>query len=115
MRHFAVRKVNSTNSNDCTMLNNYMKIGWRNLVKQKMYSLIKVGGLAVSIASCLLIALFINQELSYDLHYPNGDLIYRVVELYRDNGKVDNGVSFPAPMASVIKEEYPEVVKVGTF
>jgi putative ABC transport system permease protein len=98
------------------MLENYIKIGWRNLVKQKMYALIKIGGFAIGIASCLLIALFIRQELSYDLHYPDGDRIYRVVEHYHaDNGEVHKGVSFPAPMGNVLKEDFPEVEKVGRF
>lgn len=115
MRPFAVRQSKSPNLNHYAMLENYLKIGWRNLTKQKMYSLIKVGGFSMGIASCLLIALFIRQELSYDRSYPDGDRIYRVVEQYNDNGEVHKGVSFPAPMANVLKEEYPEVEKVGRF
>ena len=95
------------------MLNNYLKTGWRNFVRHKMYSLIKVGGLALGIAACLLIALFIQRELSYDLHYPDGDRIYRLVEFFMDDVDSHNGVSFPAPMASVLKEEFPEVENVS--
>jgi putative ABC transport system permease protein len=58
-----------THLNTYGMLKNYLKISWRNLVKQKMYSSIKIGGFAVGVAACLLIALFIKEELSYDQHY----------------------------------------------
>src|SRR3954470_18686980 len=46
------------------MYKSYLKISWRNLVKQKMYSIVKIGGFAIGVAACLLIALFIKDELS---------------------------------------------------
>jgi len=95
------------------MFKNYFKIALRNLTKQKMYSVIKIAGLALGIAACLLIALFIRDELSYDLHYKNGDRIYRVLLRYNDNGSILEGSSFPAPFASTIKNEFPVIEKVG--
>ena len=95
------------------MFQNYFKIGWRNLAKQKMYSAVKIGGFALGIAACLLIALFINDELSYDKHIPDAERIYRVVEAYNDNGKIERGVWFEAPFAKAIKDDYPEIEKVG--
>ena len=68
IRPFAIKKSKPHYSNNTAMLQNYFKIGWRNLSKQKMYSSIKIGGFALGIAACLLIALFIRDELSYDLH-----------------------------------------------
>ena len=68
------------------MIKNYFKIAIRQLRKQKMYSAIKIGGFALSIAACLLIALFIRDELSYDKFYPDGDRIYRIVGEFNDNG-----------------------------
>ena len=56
-----------------------------------MYSAIKIGGFAFGIAACLLIALFIRNELSYDTSYPNADRIYRIVGEFNDNGVVDKG------------------------
>ena len=51
------------------MFNNNLKIAWRHLIKQKMYSAIKIGGFALGIAACLLITLFVQDELKYDQHY----------------------------------------------
>ena len=95
------------------MLKNYFIIAWRNLSKQKMYSVIKIVGLALGIAACLLIALFIRDELSYDLHYKNGDRIYRVVLQYNGSGRIQGMSSFPAPFAEAIEKEFPEIEKVG--
>jgi putative ABC transport system permease protein len=92
------------------MLRNYFKITWRNLTKQKMYSSIKIGGFALGIAACMLIALFIRDELSYDRQYPNGDRIYRVVGLLKGADLKD--VDFPAPFASALKEDYPDIEQV---
>lgn len=95
------------------MIKNYFKVAWRNLVKQKTYSVIKIGGFALSIAVCLLIALYIKDELSYDKSWPAANRIYRIVEEYNDNGKIEFGVDLPAPMARALKQDFPEVEKVG--
>jgi putative ABC transport system permease protein len=50
---------------------NYLSIAWRQLRKEKMYSAIKLGGFALSIAACFLISLYIVDELSYDRFWPN--------------------------------------------
>jgi putative ABC transport system permease protein len=95
------------------MFKNYFKIAVRQLRKQKMYSAIKIGGFALSIAACLLIALYIRDELSYDKSYPDADRIYRVVGVYDDNGTIEKGTSMPAPFGKVLKADYPEVVISG--
>ena len=61
------------------MFKNHLKIAWRSIRKDKLFTAIKIGGFAVGIAACLLIALFIRNEVSYDEHYTNKDQIYRVV------------------------------------
>jgi putative ABC transport system permease protein len=95
------------------MLKNYFKIAIRQLRKQKMYSAIKIGGFALSIAACLLIALFISDELSYDKSYPDAKRIFRVTGEYNNNGKVETGADWPAPLAKALKEDFPEVEKSG--
>ena len=60
------------------MFKNYLKIAFRNLRKQKAYSIINIAGLAIGITCCLLIVLFVLDELSYDKHYERSDQIYRV-------------------------------------
>ncbi|HTI11577.1 MAG TPA: ABC transporter permease [Puia sp.] len=95
------------------MFRNYFKIAFRQLRKQKMYSAIKVGGFALSIAACLLIALYIRNELSYDRSYPHADRIYRVVGYFKTQGNLEKWTSFPAPMAGVVKKDFPEVEQCG--
>lgn len=93
------------------MLRNYFKIAWRNLSKQRLYSSIKIGGFALGIAACLLIGLYIRHELSYDLHYPQAPRIYRAVI---DWNMPDARNSYlPAPFASALKRDFPEVEQTG--
>jgi putative ABC transport system permease protein len=61
------------------MLPNILKTGWRHLARRRLYALINVAGLAVGIASFLLVGLFVHHELSHDRHFPDHDRIYRVV------------------------------------
>jgi putative ABC transport system permease protein len=97
------------------MFQNYFKIGWRSMSKHKMYSAIKISGFAIGIAACFLIALFILDELKYDKHIPEADRIFRVVEVFNDNGEIDRSTWFQAPFANALKEDYPEIEKVGRF
>ena len=70
------------------MIKNYFKIGWRNLMRHKVYSGINIFGLAIGIASCLLILQYVNYELSYENFQVNKDRIYRVQQDRYDNGKL---------------------------
>jgi putative ABC transport system permease protein len=83
------------------------------LRKSKMYAAIKIGGFAFSIAACLLIALYIRNELSYDKSYPDADRIYRLVGVFDDNGTIDKDVFWPAPMGKILKTDFPEVELSG--
>lgn len=97
------------------MFKNYFRIAMRQLLKQKMYSVIKIGGFALSIAACLLISLYIKDELSYDKNWANSDRIYRVTGEYNIDGKTLTGADWPAPMAKALRDEFPEVEKSGRF
>jgi putative ABC transport system permease protein len=101
--------------NHYAMLKNYFKMGWRNMLSQRMYSVIKIGGFALGIAACLLITLFIREELRYDTHYTEGDRIFRVVVAYNFNGESGKDVWFQAPFAKALKDDYPEIEKVGRY
>lgn len=95
------------------MLKSYFKIAWRNLSKQKMYSSIKIGGFALGIAACLLIALYIRHELSYDLHYPKADRIYRtIIDWHIPNART---TYLPPPLAGALKQDFPEVEEAGRY
>jgi putative ABC transport system permease protein len=68
------------------MFSTNLKIARRNLVKNKLYSIINVTGLSVSLAACILIALFVQDELSYDKHFPDFGNIYRITGNYDHGG-----------------------------
>jgi putative ABC transport system permease protein len=113
LQPFAIRqRRRSSNINPLAMYKNYFTIAWRNMSLQKMYTFIKVGGFALGLATCIVIALFIRHELGYDKHYQDVDNIYRV---YSDQRSPDGGkwASMPPLIAPLIKESYPEVVSVG--
>jgi putative ABC transport system permease protein len=95
------------------MFKNYLKIALRQLGKQKFYSAIKIGGFALGIAACLLIALYIRSELSYDRDYPDTGRLYRVIEIYDNDGTISKGPAFPAPFAQALQAEFPQVEKAG--
>lgn len=105
---FAIRRK-STQINNIAMLENYLKISWRTMTRQKMYAAIKVGGFAVGLATCILIFLFIRNEMDYDQQYI-GKNVYR---LYNDWRGPEPGkwLAFPANIHSILKNDYPEVEK----
>ncbi len=93
------------------MIKNYLKIAVRQLRKQRMYAAIKIGGFALSIAACILIGLYIKDEMSYDQSYPDTNRIYRLVEYYTHDGKVEKGDDYPAPISNALKADFPEIEK----
>ncbi len=115
LRSFRLSTIRNINVSPMLLFKSNLKIAFRHLLKQKMYSAIKIGGFALGVAACLLIALFIQDELRYDRHIPEGDRIYRVLGTFEDDGETLKGVHFPAPFAKALKEDYPEVEKVGRF
>lgn len=95
------------------MISHYVKVAFRNIRKQKMYAAINVGGFAIGIAACLLIALFIQHETSYDSANPDRHHIFRLVGEAKQNGQVHSGIAFPAPLAKALLNDFPEVEKAG--
>lgn len=74
-----------------------------------MYTVVKVGGFALSIAACLLIALYIRHEVSYDSYHPQADRLYRLVGELTDNGVSRKDVSMFPPIKKALEEDCPEV------
>ncbi|MVT09198.1 ABC transporter permease [Chitinophaga tropicalis] len=106
------------------MLKNYLKIAWRNLLRKKVYSAISITGLAVGVACCVLITMYVQDELSYDRYNTNINNIYRVLHAYRNIKDVD--VKAPpspqeyqvwgnAPVGAALSADFPEVKKVTQF
>ncbi len=94
------------------MIENYFKIAWRNLWKNKMFSFINIFGLSVGMTCCMLLMLYIQSELSFDKHQKNIDNLYLVrSENSQSNGdKMDNPRA-PALYAQALKTDFPEVVQ----
>ena len=95
------------------MFKNHLKIAWRSIKKDKLFTTIKIGGFAVGIAACLLIALFIGNELSYDQHYANKNRIYRVVLQGMFQGELMKSTHFQLPFAAALQSDFPEIEKAG--
>lgn len=93
------------------MFRNYMKIGWRNLLRNKTYSIINISGLAVGLACAMAIGLFIIDEYSYDRFHTNAKNIYRVVQQQNQAGDIYDVASSPGPMGEALKADFPEVVQ----
>lgn len=91
------------------MLKKNLTVAFRNLLKYKGYSSINIIGLAVGMACCLLILLYVQDELSYDRFYRNADQIYRVTLRARIAGNEVRVTNTSAPMASAMMAEFPEV------
>src|SRR5688572_1905098 len=92
------------------MIKNYFKIAWRNIWKNKFFSGINISGLAIGLACCILMFLFIQHELSYDKFNANASTIYRIVsESEGTNGKTNLAVT-PAPWAPLMKKDFPEIL-----
>ncbi len=91
------------------MLKNYIKTAIRSLLKQKVYAAINVIGLAVSITTCLLIALYVTHELSYDRFFSNADRIYKMVLERKYPNHVTHYSVIPHSFAKVVQQDFPEV------
>ncbi len=91
------------------MIKTYFKIAWNNLKKNKVFSFINIFGLSVGLASCMLITLYILNEVSYDKYQENGSNIYQVATTFIQQGKEMKMPNTPAPMAQAMQQDFPEV------
>lgn len=96
------------------MLRNYLKIALRNLFGQKVFSFINLFGLTVGLACCLLISIYIIDELSYDRYHENADQIYRVTRNFidRDGSTTLHLGHVAPPFGPLIANDFPDVEEV---
>lgn len=100
------------------MFKNYLKIAWRNLLKQKLHSGINIVGLSIGISCFILISLYVQHELSYDTFYSNANNIYRIFNKQEGNTVFEGKDSFgltTVGLAPVLNEEFPEVQAATTL
>jgi len=93
-----------------SMFKNYLKITWRHIKKNKAYSFINIMGLAIGIACCILIFLWIEDELSFDRFHENADRIYRVAFSTSDDGSPTNA-NGSFGVGPALKRDFPEVME----
>lgn len=110
MRPFALRKTNFLMAMDYGMQKSHFKIGYRNLLRNKWYSLINIGGLAIGMGTCLVIFQYIYFEFSYDNFHDDTDNTYRVIVDKTQNG-VEKGTwpNTTYALGATAMEEIPEI------
>ncbi|MGH7496485.1 MAG: ABC transporter permease [bacterium] len=96
------------------MLKNHLKIALRNLLKHKAYAFVNVAGLAVGMTCCILILLFVQDELSYDQYHENAGRIYRVYRSKTANPS-EGFALVGAPWAPALVRDYPEIARALRF
>src|ERR1700712_3139355 len=91
------------------MIRNYFKIAWRNLVRNKVSSIINISGLAIGLACLMLIGMYIKDEVSYDRFFKDADRIFRV----NLDGKMGNEEFIvghtPPPAGAALQKNFPEI------
>ncbi len=95
------------------MFKNHLKIAWRNLLKNKGFTLINIVGLSIGVAACILISVYIIHESTYDANVTNASNIYRMLNRDARDGKIDDGVHFSANTGRTLKADFGEVVNAG--
>ena len=106
VRPFAIRKSRPYYSNHYEMLQSYFKIGWRNLLRSKGYSVINIAGLAAGMAVAMLNGLWVWDELSFNQYHKNYDRIGQVVKGSTDDGEYGVGTTMTYPLGTELKTNY---------
>ncbi len=94
------------------MLKNYFKIAWRNLWKNRTFTVLNLGGLTISLAACLIIFFWASDELNYDTAGSNADRVFRVALTLQAKDQPDKQFALTAaPLAPVLVKDFPEIEK----
>jgi ABC-type antimicrobial peptide transport system permease subunit len=91
------------------MIKNYFKIAWRNIITNKVSSVINIGGLAVGMAVSFMLLLYVFNEFSFDKFHTNNDRLYEVFKNQPSNGEIKTKPITPQPLAGILKKDFPEI------
>ena len=98
--------------NCLSMIKNYFKIAWRNMWKNKAFTSLNLGGLTISLSACLIIFLWIKDELNYENAASNADRVFRVALTLQAKNQPDKDFAVTAPpLAGVLEKDFPEIEK----
>ncbi|MEO6630850.1 MAG: ABC transporter permease, partial [Mucilaginibacter sp.] len=95
------------------MIRNYIKIAWRNILNNKVYSALNIVGLGAGMAVALLIALWVNYQYSFDKYLPNADRLYQVRRNFNSNGDTLTFGSTSLKLADALRNKIPEFAHVA--
>ncbi len=99
----------SQNQTSKSMFKTNLKIAWRNLLKDKQFTLLNVLGLSAGLACALLIFLWVSDELSYDKFFANGDRLYKLMERRNNNGEIGYSEESSGRLSDAVKQTIPGV------
>ncbi len=91
------------------MLKNYFKISWRNLIKEKQFTLLNILGLAAGLACALLIFLWVNDVLSVDKFFANNDRVYQLLENWNNEGQISVSDESSGLVSETVLQQIPEI------
>src|SRR5688500_13903248 len=95
------------------MFRNYFSTAIKNLLKNKLFSFINIGGLAIGLAACLTIALYVHNETSYDKHWTNAERLFRIVtSRTTDEGGFTNARN-PVPLMPAVRQYFDEEIEAA--
>ncbi len=97
------------------MIKNYLTVAVRNIARNKTFSAINILGLAIGMACCILILLYVQDELSYDQHHEHAHRIYRIAVEGKIAGTMRQYAVTPLPMGPALVKDYPEVIEAMRF
>jgi putative ABC transport system permease protein len=115
LRRTQHQTLKSKNQNSRTMIRNYVIIAWRNLKRYAFYSLVNIAGLAIGVAACIIIGLFVLNELNYDTFNTKAERIYRVHNEVKYGSNHSHMNACSAPTAQLLAENFPEIESTVRF
>ena len=92
------------------MWSNFIKTTFRNLNKNKSYTLVNIFGLSIALAVFIALVLYIQYELSFDNFQKNADQLYRVEQIMLEGGRSERMEGGPTPLWKALKDEFPEII-----
>src|SRR5215471_8034946 len=96
-----------------TMIKNYLRTALRSLLRYKLFGIINILSLTIGITGCLLVGLFVNDELAYDKFIPGGETIYRFYIKRTDKNTTSLAACVPPAFATYVQQQYPEVLNTA--
>lgn len=95
------------------MIKNYLKVAWRNLRRNSLYSLINIGGLTIGMAVSFLLLIYVYNEFSYDKANINDARLFRVMRNQPSNGEIFTNDATPIPLAPAMIKDFPEIESIS--